>query len=235
MRGTKPKTEWTQEQIEAIHDAYRQSYFPVKTLSSSPLFLGVTNGQIKHLAKRLGIQRKQHWGREEHELVMRGVGERSSAEIARILWRKFRRRRTPAQVTAYINDHGMSARADRLGMREVMRLFRVGSEKVRRWVREGKLPNARFGGEDGDTGFFRWKPVDIVVFMREWPWELEGAYIDVPWVMALLEEGWNEVSRRKRENVKEKRKGGIRDENENVDSGGSDGSGDGGGGDPGDG
>lgn len=230
--AAKPKKleDWTEDQKLAMADAYRIAQYPIQALSESPLFIGVTVGQLKHLAKLIGVQRRIHFKPEEKAVMMRDAGERSSHEIARILSRKFGTKRSAAQVQGWLNTKGMSAGCDRLGMREVMRLFRVGSEKVRRWVREGKLPNARFGGEDGDTGFFRWKPVDIVVFMREWPWELEGAYIDVPWVMALLEEGWNEVSRRKRENVKEKRKGGIRDENENVDSGG----GDGGGGDPGD-
>lgn len=188
-------SDWSEGQLSAIVEAYGSRTYPVKYLMSLPEFSCYTRNQVMHKSKLLGVSRRVRFGPGEIEVMERWGGDKSAREIAELISRKFHRQRTETQVAAWLNKRGMSARGDRIGLVELTRLFRVESKTVLKWVRQGKLPDTKRG--EGKTCEYRWKPIDIVFFLREHPWELEGRYVDMPWVMALFEEYWSQVDRKR--------------------------------------
>lgn len=193
--------DWTPEHEDLILHAYRTQGRPTEWLSRHPLFEGRwTVDQIRWKANRMGLRRK--WRIKNPEVLSmmeRYAGERPAVEIAAAINRKYRGRYKDDIITAEdvrreCSRRGWACRPDRLSQADFCRIFRVEPRVVKRWIDSGKLRATRDSENGHWSSTFRIKPVDVVRFLREYPWELEGGFFDIPWLMALFEELWVQCS-----------------------------------------
>lgn len=196
----KSRVTWTEEHDEAIRKAYDTERFPMKwLLAKHPLFNcgRVSLGELQYRVAALGVGAMfRRTSKELEDFVAQYAGERPVEDIAVAVNRKFKYRGahsySPIQIRQIMVRLGHKTAPDRLSLNELRQLFRVGPRKVRRWIREGKLSATK--STEGDTFFYRIKPIDVVLFVRQYPWELEGVKVDMPWFMALLDELWTAAS-----------------------------------------
>lgn len=191
---------WTPEDDDAIRAAYRTQRFPMAWLAKQKMFAGrATAEQLRGRARSLGMRVQFKQSSQVMAIIEEHVGSRSAADIASLINRKTKRSKTsPWYVTAedvhrWACARGWSCQPDRMSLCELARIFCVDTKKVRKWISEGKL-RAKRDETSPDTGDWRIKPIDLVRFMRENPWDLDGGFFDVPWLMALFEELWVQCS-----------------------------------------
>lgn len=112
-------------------------------------------------------QRRRDWGEDEDAALMALAGICRARELAELLNREFRMRRTGAGVRNRARQLRVSlAPVGRLGMNDMVRIFPVHNRTVSRWVAEGLLRAEQHGaGHKGAEWWFRVQ--DVEAFVRE--------------------------------------------------------------------
>lgn len=199
MSPFEPRT-WSDAEDALIQDACRTQRYPIKWLTGHPMFRErLDYYQLRHRARQLGMRIQLKVAPKVLEIIEEHVGNRSAGDIAQLINRKMRRvKGSPYYLTAddvrrWCSKMGWCTRPDRLTISEMSVVFHVHSNKILAWIRDGKL-RAKRDPESPENANWRIKPIDVVRFLREHPWEMDGGYFDIPWLMALFEELWVQCS-----------------------------------------
>jgi len=185
-----PKRIWTKKQDDLIRFAYSNFKTSTKALDylqEQNIFKGYKRITLSKRATKLGIAKNikttKKLTKEEIEIIERFIGTKSAKEIARMLRRKGYNR-TWRTIQYYCNKRGNSYKLDYYTLEEVREILGFPSRKqMYKWLEDGLLI---YGGRDGKKHVI--KPIAIAKFIREYPFELIRYKVDLPFIVALLDE-----------------------------------------------
>lgn len=180
---------WTKTQDNTIRFAY--SNFKTRTkaldyIKNQSEFDKLNRAIISRRAKVLGlipkIDKNMKYSKEEKAIIDKYIGFKHPKDIARILRQKGFNRSTYS-VQAYCTRNKFSYKLDIYSMSQTREALGFPTkEKMREWIGKGYLICKK------EKGKYLIKPIAIAKFIREHTFELIRYKVDLPFIVALLDE-----------------------------------------------
>ena len=186
-----PKINWTEEQDNLIRFAYCNFKHPTKALDylqKQPLLRRFRRAALSRRASKLGVTKRttctnKKLSPEEIEIIERYAGSKSAKAIAKMLRNKGYDR-TWRTIQYYCNKHGYSYKLDYYSLEETREILGFPPrERIKKWLEDGLLLYSYKRKQR-----YIIKPIAIAKFIREHPFELIRYKVDLPFVVALLDE-----------------------------------------------
>lgn len=180
MRGN--EIVFTEEDKEIIRQYYSKYTNAAQRLKKMNRFAHIGYTTIRKQAAKLGVTSiKKPFCDAEKKLVRKYGPDNSLRGMVKIL-AEHGYHRSPHSIAKFLETSRLTGREDELTQQDIEIALRVSVNKIRGWVRTGKLK----AKQDIKGGTYRVRPADLILFIRDNPFELSCARPDMPWLISLI-------------------------------------------------